>query len=114
MSESLGWIAMRLNVLRRFPHLSRSFLLAGSALIAATGGAAAQNAESPAPIYPTDAAHPIYYKDGNGPVEAYFQRWLASNNYNVSICTPPTGTDLVSSVFNPVKCVPLSAPGFGS
>lgn len=51
--------------------------------------------------------HPTYYKDANGLASYEFQRWLPTNNYGVSTCTAPTGTDLITRFTDPLKCIQL-------
>jgi hypothetical protein len=53
--------------------------------------------------------HPTYYKDGNGPEVSQFERWLPSNNYGLSTCTAPTGTDFISQYTDPLKCIRLGS-----
>jgi len=73
-----------------------------------SGLAVAQVMPAPVPQYPQDPAHPLYYKDGNGPGASYLERWLPSDNGCSYLAQ---GTDLISQYTNGLKCIPVGTGG---
>src|ERR1700750_432854 len=93
-------------------HASASRVFGSLALFAAievgfAASAQAQVIPAPTPLYPQDPAQILHYKDGNGPLVSYFQRWIPSNWGGDQL---GHGTDTISQYTNPLKCVALGPP----
>lgn len=89
-------------------RVSGLVLVTALASVGAETNSVAQVLPAPTPLYSQDSAQPFYYKDGNGPGLAYFQRWQSSN-YGCSQLTQ--GTDAISQHTNSLKCVQLGPTG---
>jgi hypothetical protein len=83
-------------------------LLFAATVAFASQSALAQVMPAPVPLYPSNPAQPLYYKDGNGSAFGALERWIPSDNGCANL---RRGTDPISDYTNALKCIPVGTAG---